>query len=256
MVPQGAEVLEVIRSRLRKLHIKDDYDWKAYPIEYSAQLSEISRQHTLKLAPGDYAFREGNLSRMMEVPPLHPNHRLLYETILQLRPESVMEIGCGGGDHLYNLMTLTPETKLYGCDISPQQLEFARTRSPNLSAALQTVDITNGVSVKILPKADLCFTQAVIMHIRSRSRYLHALRNLFTLAIKYVVLMENWSRHNFMLDIKSLWEVGNLPWTNVNFYYRIAPEYGRPHLMVVSTQPLKNYTVLSDYDVLLNPQTA
>lgn len=255
MVPKTSEILEVIKSRLRNLRFQDDYDWKAYPIEYAAQLSEISKEHTLKLSPGDYAFRHGNLSRITEVPPLHPNHRLLYETVLQLRPESVMEIGCGGGDHLYNLMTLTPETKLYGSDISPQQLELARTRSPNLSADLQTVDITNAFSVKTLPKADLCFTQAVIMHIRSRSRYLHALRNLFTVAIKHVILMENWSTHNFMVDIKSLSEMGNLPWTNVNFYYRIAPEYGRPHLMVVSTEHL-NYPVLSDYDILLKPRTA
>jgi SAM-dependent methyltransferase len=255
MAAKFSRTFGAIKSRLQRLHgSTDDYDWIVYPAEYKAQLSEISRIHTLKLYPGDYSFANGQLVRTREVQPLHPNHRLLYETVLQLRPVSVMEIGCGAGDHLYNLMVLSPKTKLFGCDLSAEQIKFARSRSPDLSADLRTGDITNTVTVRTLHKADVCFTQAVVMHIRSRRRYLCALQNLFSLARNQVILMENWSRHDFMVDIKSLHERRLLAWRDVHFYYRVAPEYGRPHLMVVSAERL-SYPVLSEYDVLLHSQT-
>jgi len=63
----------------------------------SGELKAIEKQHTLRLAPGDYLLEAGALRARSAKLPLHPNHRLLYETILQLAPGSVMEVGCGGG---------------------------------------------------------------------------------------------------------------------------------------------------------------
>jgi trans-aconitate methyltransferase len=262
MMKKSREAFRTIKSYL--WHKEDDFDWRTYSTKYREEMTEVAKEHTLKLSFGDYIFADGSLSRMRGVLPLHPNHRLLYETILQLHPNSAMEIGCGSGDHLCNLMTLSPYITLYGCDRSAAQIKLARRRSPDLSADLRQADITKRDSIRILPKVDLCFTQAVIMHIGShyslfralipyyRRRHLRALGNMFKLAAKHVVLMENWASHNFLTDIKSLHEMRIPPWTKANFYYRISPEYGCPHLMVVSTESL-NYPTLMDYRTLLDP---
>jgi len=89
-----------IMSRLKKKIFRssaDDFDWRWYHLHYQAELAEIKNVHTLVLSPGDYGFSDGALSLQRNVLPLHPNHRLLYETILQLGPGSILEVGCGGG---------------------------------------------------------------------------------------------------------------------------------------------------------------
>lgn len=75
----------------------DDFDWRAYSAHYAEELTEVEQDHTTRLSPQDYMFTEGRLTQQSSALPLHPNHRLLYETLLQLRPASVLEMGCGGG---------------------------------------------------------------------------------------------------------------------------------------------------------------
>ena len=237
----------------RRSH-QDDFDWDTYPSQYELQLSEIQRVHTLRLSPGDYIFSNGRLTLQREIFPLHPNHRLLYETILQLQAKSIMEVGCGGGDHLFNLMIVSPQTQLHGCDRSKEMLALARGRSPDLRADMQVLGITLA-NHTLLPSVDVCFTQAVIMHIKGGGRHLVALTNLFRIATRQVVLMENWTQHNFLSDIQMLYGREKIPWHDLFFYYRVSPELNRPHLMVVSAHPL-HYPSLTDYRILLNPLLA
>ena len=91
----------------------DDFDWRWYHLHYQAEVDNIKRDHTQMLSPGDYNFSGGVLSLKSNVLPLHPNHLLLYETILQLNPTSVLEVGCGGGDHLSNLSVLGRQTSIF-----------------------------------------------------------------------------------------------------------------------------------------------
>ncbi len=77
--------------------IIDDYDWQFYSDLYMSGLQDVARDHTLVLSPGDYEYVAGKLLLKNQVLPLHPNYQIIYETILQLNPGSVMEIGCGGG---------------------------------------------------------------------------------------------------------------------------------------------------------------
>jgi len=245
------QFIGALRNGFKEFTGHDDYDWAHYSSEYQAQLSQLEKVHTLKLRHGEYSFVDGELLQRSESLPLHPNSRLIYETILQLHPSSVMEIGFGSGDHLYNLMILSPETRLYGCDRSQIQVDFAKQRSPSLRADLRVIDASDQESMASLPRVDLCFTNAVLMHIRGK-RYMTALTNVFRIASKHALLMENWTRHDFMMDIKSLHERRILPWSQVHFYYRISHEYGRPHLMAVSTE-LLNYPLLTDYCTLVKP---
>lgn len=227
----------------------DDFDWELYHVHYQGELSDIAKRHSQILSPGDYSFEKNELVRNHDILPLHPNHRLLYETILQLSPSSIMEIGCGGGDHLWNLSVLAPSTKLYGRDISIEQINLLRERHPRLRGEIEQLDATLPHPHNS-PKVDIAFIQAVIMHIKTGNGHLVALVNLFQYATKQVILMENWNSHNFMEDISLLFSKRMLPWNNIYMYYRDSKEFKKHHIMIVSSVPINVYKGLTEYSLL------
>ncbi len=223
----------------------DDFDWRTYSADYGQQRQDVGRTHLLRLSPGDYAYRDRVLTRENARLSLHPNHRLLYETLLQLDPTSVAEIGCGAGDHLSNLQLLAPNWNLHGLDRSPDQLRLLRRHSPELAASVGVADLTLPHS-RDLPEVDVCYTQAVLMHIQTGHGHLVALSNMFRIARRQVVLMENWERHAFCDDMQQLHHGGMIPWDELYCYFRRAPELGdRPHLVIASCTPL-DYELLAD----------
>lgn len=230
---------------------EDDFNWKTYNDHYKGELRDIQKTNTLLLTPGDYSFENNSLIKSKDILSLHTNHRLLYETVLILNPAKSIEIGCGGGDHLFNLNLLMPKTELNGCDRSIEQLNFALQRSPVLKGKTFEFDITMPFSSK-LPQVDLAYTQAVIMHIKTGNGHIVALSNLFKIASKQVVLMKNWKNHPFLDDIQNLFDQGMLPWKEIYFYFRRAPETGnKPHIMVVSSEPLP-FEPLTSYAQLID----
>jgi SAM-dependent methyltransferase len=232
----------------------DDFDWTTYSYLYRDELKNGSRQFTHRVNLDDFKQVNGELTKTNPNGlSLHPNHRLLYETILQLQPQSVVELGCGGGNHCRNLMVLAPEVDISGYDVSAEQLTLLREINPELPAsAFQLLDLTLPAPDSY-PKRDLAFTQAVIMHIHAGKGHLVALSNLFKLASKQVVLMENWGRHDFKADIKALHNAKIIAWKELYFYFRPSPEQlNRPHIMIISATKLSQYTQLDDQ---LSPTT-
>ncbi len=232
--------------------ITDDFNWQFYNMRYRDELEDISKIHTLILQSDDYVFKNDSLIKARNsILPLHPNHRLLYETIIQLGPHSLLELGCGGGDHLHNINVLSPETKLYGYEYSDKQLLLFKERHPDFSGDIKQFDCTLPFPTDI-PKVDIAYTQAVLMHIQTGNGHLVALSNLFRASSRQVILMENWTRHAFMEDISKLFSLRIIPWSEIYFHYRESEELKKPHLMVVSSMPLKEYPVLTDYGVLFD----
>ena len=247
-INRRAKFAHVFENKLQNSR-EDDFNWKTYNDHYQDELLEIEQTNTLKLKEGDYTFKDGNLSKKNDILPLHTNHRLLYETIILLNPKKVIEFGCGGGDHLKNLILLAPDIGFYGCDRSIEQLNFALQRSPTLTGKTLEFDITMPLSSK-LPKVDVAYTQAVIMHIKTGNGHIVGLANMFKVASKQIVLMENWTQHPFLADIQNLFDQGMIPWAKIHFYFRRAPEAGnKPHIMVVSSEPL-DFEPLTSYSQL------
>jgi SAM-dependent methyltransferase len=253
MVLNGETLRYHLINRLKRwagMRDGDDWDWRRYNIHYRGELKGIEKEHTLNIRGSDFAFEDGELRKKNPAAPdLHPNHRLLYETILQLRPASVLELGCGGGDHLSNLSVLRPQLKLFGRDLLEDQLAFLKERHPSLSADLAQFDCTLPFPIDS-PSVDVAYTQAVLMHIQVGNGHRVALANLFRSASKQVVLMEAWTRHDFMGDIRRLHELKIIPWKEIFFHYRESPELRKPHLMVVSSSRLEAYPALADYKAL------
>jgi len=241
----------LLRLLVNRKNSKDDFNWKLYTDYYKGELSSIGKIHSLTIQKGDYEFKHNVLKNKKFVKDLHPNHRLVYETILQLKPSSLLEVGCGGGDHLHNIHILNPKITLFGTDLAKNQLQFLKSRHPKLQVTLRESDITLP-NAFTSPRVDIAFTQAVLMHIKTGNGHLVGLANLFSYATKQVILMENWTRHDFMHDIKKLHRLNIIPWKNIFFYYRESPELKKPHLMIISSVKLKNFPVLSDYKILKN----
>lgn len=228
----------------------DMFNWSLYNLYYRGEIKEASKNYTLNLRRNDYVFvNEKLIQTNKNIKPLHPNHRLLYEIILQLNPNSVFEMGCGNGMHLNNLQLLLPYAKISGIDRSPDQIKFLQESYPCLHADIKVADATINFPSAWLPKADLSFTQAVIMHIHFGQTHLTALANLFNVSKKYVIIMERWKNHNFMDDIKKLHNQKKIKWDKIYFYYKISEELGLPHMMICSNQML-NLPILENYQIL------
>lgn len=225
----------------------DDFDWELYTEHYREQQKRKAPHYTASLAPGDFRFEDGRLILNAGIKPLHPNHHALYETLMQLAPTSIMEFGCGNGEHLHNLSVVLPEATLYGSDLSEGQLAFGRETYPNQKATVRQYDLSLPAGSLDYPKVDVTYTQAVIMHIQEGDKHLRALANVFHHAEKHVVLMENWTRHHFMNDIKALRDKGEIGWDELHFHYRESEQLKKPHIMIVSPTPLPQYPVLDDY---------
>jgi len=212
----------------------DDFDWTRYHLEYSQQLEELESVHTLRLESEQWEWRDGSLNLTQGL-PLHPNHKLLYETIRSLEPESVLEAGCGGGDHLHNLSMILPAVELRGVDRSEGQLGVLRRRNPTLASISRVVDLTLPHPVD-MPKADLVFAQAVLMHIQTGHGHRVALWNMFDLATEQVVLMENLQRHDLIRDIQQLNRARIIPWERLCLYR--SRHTAGPQILVASREPI------------------
>jgi hypothetical protein len=197
----------------------DDFDWENYTQDsYNRRLKkDVETQYRAISKAGDLGFDAATGRVTSAGRPIHPNQNLILEAIGQLAPQSVHEVGCGGGDHIANGMTLFPDIAFSGGDRGQTQLDLALQRHPALAGKIGVQDITMPYSDK-WPLPDLVYTQAVIMHIHTAVSHFVALSNMVRMAQKYVLLMENQQCHNFVRDIENLFAGGHLNWPNLHIY--------------------------------------
>jgi SAM-dependent methyltransferase len=232
--------------------LNDDFDWTRYHLHYREELKSVSRTATLLPHPGDFEFSQGKLRKTNEtIKPLHPNHHVLYEIILNLNPRSVLEVGCGGGDHLSNLRLFNPQIELFGIDRSEGQMATLRERHPHLPAHLQIMDVTS--SETVLPIVDVVYSQAVLMHIsETNGRFDNALKNILRAAQCQVVMVEHWIEHDFLAHIREVVK-SNSAWDRAKYYFACHPQFARQRGLIISKVPLP-FEELRDYEVLLQGQ--
>ena len=224
---------------------RDDFNWSRYHKNYSNQIHRAEKIYTTRLSKKDYKIINGKLIINDLILPIPPSHEILYKIIFDLQPKSIFEVGCGGGDHLLNLNTILSHSnsiKFGGSDLLEKQIEFLYKRNPQLKkiAKIFVHDITLSPIPTKTSKKELVYTQTVIMHIQKKKRHMDALRNMFHSSNKYIVLMENWSRHNFYEDIKKISKEEHFPWKKL-YIYKV--DSGKQIALVLSKIPLKNKTL-------------
>lgn len=235
--------LEYIVGPGRKKFFNDDFNWDTYTkCKYGPQQKRVDAQHDTRLDERVYFDREKCRLETGDA-NLHPNSKTIYEVMGVLGAQSTLEVGCGSGDHVRNLKFLYPDLQVYGGDRSEEQLKFLRARNPEIAKFTFLQDITMPLSSK-WPTVDVVYSQAVIMHIKTAVSHLNALANMFNLAGKYVVLMENFGCHPFVDDIRRLREGGHLNWEQVHFH--VHHFEGSPHCLIAARQPC-SLPVLDDY---------
>jgi SAM-dependent methyltransferase len=230
--------------------LNDDFDWDKYPNYYKQELKSTSRFHTLVIKNKSFEFKNGELIKKdSSDKDLHSNHEVLYRAILSLSPESVLEVGCGGGDHLANIHALNPSIQLFGVDRSPGQISTLNERHPNLPSKIYVADITNKDSK--IETVDLVFTQAVLMHISEKDgRFKTGLNSIFLAAKQYVVLVENWSQHNFLSEIEDV-KSNNSDWANSFIYYLNSKKDPMSSALIVSKNEITGMKNLVSYEQIL-----
>lgn len=247
-------------SVLRRLFYKqrkfygDDFDWDNYTEDsYARRTDEVGQTNTQFAHNGHLSFDAATGVVHTQDPPAHPNVLTILEAIGQLQPSSVHEVGCGGGDHLANAAGLYPEISFSGGDRSSSQLAFAQSRHGFAEGQTFLQDLTMPFS-RHWPKADLVYSQAVIMHIHTAVSHFVALTNMVNIANEYVLLMENQQCHNFVQDVVGLRDGGHFNWDTCHIYL-FDGSHG-PKAMLLSRQELQGYVELTSDEQLRNGQKA
>lgn len=197
----------------------DDFDWQSYTADsYERRLhGDVEPRFKAISQEGDLSFDPASGRVAVRGGALHPNVQLILEVIGRLAPGSVHEVGCGGGDHVAHAARLFPDIKVSGGDRGVTQLNLAVSRHPELVGRIGVQDITMPFSSQ-WPRADLVYSQAVIMHIHTAVSHFVALANMVRQARDHVLLVENVQCHNFVADLRSLAAGGHLEWEQVHLY--------------------------------------
>jgi SAM-dependent methyltransferase len=221
---------------------RDEYDWHKYTETYKDQVFGIAApSFTIDLSDGKFRFVDGKIQLDTALLPLQESARILYEISHALRPNSILEVGCGAGGNLYNIKKILPDVKINGFDLLGSQIELFQKLYPEFKGRsnIFTHDIT--LSPPNI-KADMVYTCTVIMHIHGHNRHLKALMNMFHAANEHVVLVEDWTKHDFYRSLLEVFKTKGFPWQTKYMYYY---DSGKGIAVIISKHPLKGYSVLS-----------
>lgn len=232
--------VQLLSKILRNKKFNDDFNWNIYTIFYSEEIRLGEKINTLKLNINDYKFSKNKLFKVNNsIKPLHDNHKALYESILIINNNDIAEIGCGGGDHLHNLKLLKPDVNIHGYDRSHEQISFLKRRHKQ-AFDVSYIDITES---KLNKKYNLIYTQAVLMHISEKDdRFHNAIINILRSASKYIVLMENWTRHDYVKSFKDA-SMKVKGWDKIYFHTHSinGPQSFLSQTLIISKIPLKKF---------------
>ncbi|MDX2484649.1 MAG: class I SAM-dependent methyltransferase [Pseudodonghicola sp.] len=242
-------MLRQIFYKSRKFY-DDDFDWENYTKDsYLRRVKgDVERRYRTISGPGDLTFDADTGQVTSKGQAIHPNQQLILEAVGQFAPATVHEVGCGGGDHISNVATLFPDIAVSGGDRGATQLDLALERHPQLAGRLGLQDITMPFS-RDWPRADLVYSQAVVMHIHTAVTHFVALANMVRMATSHVLLMENPQCHNFVADLTALFEGGHLEWDSLHLY-RFDGSTGA-RAILASRLPLDRPVLGSDHDMRL-----
>lgn len=191
----------------------DDFSWDTYTRDsYYQQLTqEIEAGYTTQLSKVPFSVRDGKIELPEDVKPIHPKHLVIYKAVLALTPDSLFEFGFGGGDQLANFRVLLPRAELGGVDIGDTQRQLALQRNereltdPDAPVWLDIRDMTlANAADDLADRAEFVYCQAVLMHIHGADRHRRFIANMWKVSRRYVMIVENWARHDYVEDLQSL----------------------------------------------------
>lgn len=178
---------------------EDEYIWSNYHNEYVNQLEGLRKEYDFFIK--EWAQTDDSDRQLVFNDKLHDNWKELYSTVFYLRPENIMEVGCGACYHLKNLSTIMPVgTSIGGIDLLVEQLEYGKKFSdlpPTIIANLFYGDVSSKGFInnkKFSGCCDFVYSHAVLMHM-STERVIQGLRNMAKMSTRYIMLIEGVANH-------------------------------------------------------------
>jgi len=179
-----------------KEKLSDDYKWEEYTNQYSKQiLEEIKPVRELLLK--DFSVADNDIKFYDN---LCANWKELYYQVVRTGVSSVLECGCGSGQHLQNLYTINNKLDLCGCELLQSQIDFGRTKLGISESVLKNITVLDmsvvGAHKHFKKKFDFVYTQAVLMHL-STKKVVTFVENMVQLSNRYILVLENPRDHEY-----------------------------------------------------------
>jgi 2-polyprenyl-3-methyl-5-hydroxy-6-metoxy-1,4-benzoquinol methylase len=123
------------------------------------------------------------------------------------KPESILDVGCGGGQFTFELAKQFPQAQVVGIDISSEAIEFAQKQ-------LEVTSLKN-LSFNVPPSAELSYpsnsfdivTSTLVCHHLNDDQLIDFLKKSYQVAKKYIVfndLHRHWLAYSSFVPIAKL----------------------------------------------------
>ncbi|MDG1003858.1 MAG: class I SAM-dependent methyltransferase, partial [Emcibacteraceae bacterium] len=143
-------------------------------------------------------------------PVLYPTHQLIITTAIKLKAASAFEFGYGSGPHIFNLRTALPLIRLGGADISEQMkgqaiASYSEHKHSKKHIDFLVRDLSDPKSCEDLRNTyELVYCHQVLLHIHRKGAAENFLKNMFAISSRYILLVENFNRHDLCRMINKL----------------------------------------------------
>lgn len=133
-----------LKSSMMKTKRNNSLKGEALPLlfQHRSTLPEIIDLGPSYYSPSEY---EECLAKLDLIGKWLGGDRATFSALKNLKPRSILEVGCGGGFFTAKLAQKFPQAKVVGIDLNPQAIALAKKqhRAPNLSFELRTEENLN-----------------------------------------------------------------------------------------------------------------
>jgi len=108
---------------------------------------------------------------------------------LKKKPQSILDVGCGGGHFAYRLSQLYPEAQVVGIDISPEAIAFAQKKYPDPSGKLSFKHLEHK-ELNEPPKSFDVVTASLVCHHMEDKEIINFIRRAQNVAKQAIILSD------------------------------------------------------------------
>ena len=181
----------------------DDFGWEDYTEKYYEPelITQLGSNTQFDIILKDFEIKDNEL---IINDNLHPSSKEIIHLPYSLGVSSVFECGVGCGFHLNNIHTVCPNIEINGCDYSQSQIDlgkkYLQLDQKDFYSRLCVTDMTKSEQVKLLPKSEFVYCNAVLMHL-CYDKVKSFIPNMGIISSKYILIMER-PDHDYKLLVE------------------------------------------------------
>jgi 2-polyprenyl-3-methyl-5-hydroxy-6-metoxy-1,4-benzoquinol methylase len=111
-------------------------------------------------------------------------------------PESILDVGCGGGGFTFRLAQKYPKARVLGIDTSKDAIEFAKTQLQNSNVGTKNIEFSfiSSPDLDFSPHSFDIVTSTLVCHHMNDDELVHFLKKAYKVA-KRAVILNDLHRH-------------------------------------------------------------